>query len=396
MEVKSPEELRAYLQAELDRQYSPDELSALSRVYAKLGLLPANVQLGDALLKLYTAQVAGFYDPHAGKLFLVSPGAPSPGVLTSVLGFILRRDLVGEMLLAHELTHALQDQNFAILGAADDRSNDDRALAIRSVLEGDATLSGFAYVFGGLPKRSLLDLVQQLEGIPAEVAAAMPQIPPVLREELVFQYSAGANFVSWAYLRAGWRGVNALLAHPPTSSEQILWPEKYYVQPDDPTEVRIGGLEDYETGASWRVLEENTLGELMVRILAQAFLEPARAVEVARGWDGDRFVAFGANGRMHVYWLSIWDSERDASEFFFGERDILARHFADASGGGDDLRWSGAGADPYCLERRGDKVLVVLGVAPEECTVRAPAIWAKSSFTREAPSIHIDLAALAR
>ncbi len=157
MEVKSPEELRQYLEAEIARQYTPDEVRGLQRVYERLGLLAPDVDLGQALVKLYTAQIAGFYDPHAGKLFLVPSGMPPVGWTVSFMQFVLRRDLVNEMLLAHELTHALQDQHFGTLAAADDPSNDDRSLAIHAVVEGDATLAGFAYLFGGLPENSLLD-----------------------------------------------------------------------------------------------------------------------------------------------------------------------------------------------------------------------------------------------
>ncbi len=105
----------------------------------------------------------------------------------------------------------------------------------------------------------------------------------MLRDELVFQYSAGAKFVALAYLRGGWAAVNELLAHPPTSTEQVLWPDKYFVHRNVPTLVRLGGLEAYRKPQEWTVMEENTIGALTVRILVEAFLDPTRAERVASG-----------------------------------------------------------------------------------------------------------------
>jgi len=393
MEVKSTEELRQYLQAELERQYSPQEIHGLQRVYERLGLLPTGVDLGEALLKLYTAQIAGFYDPHAGKLFLVPSGVPSPGWTVNLVQFMLRRDLVNEMLLAHELTHALQDQHFGLLAAADDETNDDRALTLHAVLEGDATLAGFAYVFGGLPEKSLLDLVDRLGAVPQEMAAALPDIPPVLRDSLVFQYSAGSRFVALAYLRGGWHAVDAVLAHPPSSTEQILWPEKYYGKRDTPNDVRLDGLDEYRNDKQWRLVEENTLGALSARILLEAFLDHARANHVASGWDGDRFIAFERDdASLHLYWMSIWDDEAAATAFFSAERDLLARKFAGSTAKVEDDRVSASGADPYRLERRGDKVLLAIGMPPDEAAKRMGKLWAKTVFVPQPIQMDLDVA----
>jgi hypothetical protein len=390
MEVKSPEELRQYLEAELARQYTPEQVRGLQRVYERLGLLAPGVDLGEALVKLYTAQIAGFYDPAAGTLFLVPSGLPPVGWTVSMMQFAMQRDLVNEMLLAHELTHALQDQNFGTLKAADDPSNDDRSLAIHAVVEGDATLAGFAYLFGGLPENSVLDLVDRLGAVPAELEKTLPDTPPVLRDSLVFQYSAGAKFVALAYLRGGWTAVNALLQYPPTSTEQVLWPDKYFGQRKAPTLVHIGGLDDYRKANDWKLIEENTMGALTVRILIEAFLDPERALQVASGWDGDRFIAYEKGDALHIIWMSAWDGDAGAHEFFAAEREILARKFPESSAHAEGERIIATGPEPYVLERRGDKVLVVLGVPAGEAAQRVAGVWAKTTLAPEPAQTNLD------
>lgn len=392
VEVKTVDELRAYLKAELDRQYSPGEIRALQKIYERLGLLPPGIDLGDAMLKLYGAQVAGFYDPQEGKMFLVPSGVPSQGWMMNLLQFVIRRDLVNEMLLAHELTHALQDQHFGILAAADDPSNDDRSLALHAVIEGDATLAGFGYVLGGLPESTLLDLVGRLDMIPAELEAELPDTPAILRDSLVFEYSAGARFVALAYLRAGWAGVNALLAHPPQSTEQILWPEKFFAKPDSPMTVVLGGLEHYRTSKEWSLSEENTLGALSVRILLDGFFDHERAERVARGWDGDRLAAFTRGDDLHLFWVSTWDDEAAAREFFAAESDLLERKFEGSSRSAGPDRVVTTSGESYRLERRGQNVLLAIGVPPAEMDARVAEAWAGVVIQPTPVQIDLDLA----
>ena len=399
MNVTDADGVRAHLRAELDREYSPDEIASLERVYVTLGLLPGETDLAGALVTLYGAQVAGFYDPRVRTLFLVDP-PPSVegGWLIALLQLVLRRDLVGEMLLAHELTHALQDQNFDVLGRVSGGGNDDRALAAAAVVEGDATLAGFAYLFGGLPESSLLALVEQLRAIPGAVEATLPEIPAVLRESLVFRYTEGVRFVAWAYLAAGWDGVNAVLAWPPRSSEQVLWPEKYFVEPDDPSEISLGGLDRYRDDPAWELIEENTLGELMIRVLLTEHLDAGRAEWAARGWDGDRFAAWASDGETHVIWMTVWDSVRDAKDFFAAEADVLGAGppapVGDAATppGAPAVVASGNVPHPSCLEQRGHRVLVLLGVARDACAAVAADVWRDTHVTLPEERSPLDLA----
>ncbi len=387
-------EARALLEREVREQFEPGELARIGRVYVALGLLPAGTDLERAFVDLYSAQVAGFYDPIDRRMVLVSEALETRG-FTRVLENVMRRDLAGELVLAHELTHALQDQHVGLdLGRAD-VGEDDAQLAKRAVYEGDATLAGYAAIRGTLRPGGAVALAAKLEAAQEEMTRDFPDVPALIRDTTVFQYVSGVNFVSWAYKDAGWEGVNALLAQPPRSTEQILHPEKYFVRPENPTRVHVGALAPYFRGGEWQLAEEATLGELTIRLLAERYLARPAAAEVAAGWDGDRLVALGRDDELVLVWLTSWDSERDASEFFTTWSRVLAsRH--DGTPTTDETMVALEGVAPYHLERRGTKVLAIEGALEDDLGGLAERIWKRSTFEPNVPFVPLDVAGIAR
>ena len=385
----SATEARAMLEREVRHQFTPGEWATIGRVYSALGLLPAGTDLEQTFLDLYSSQLAGFYDPVDRRMVLVND-ALRTGVFTRVVESVIRRDLAGEMVLAHELTHALQDQHFGLSTGRADVGEDDTQLALRAVYEGDATLAGYATVLGTLRPGTAVSLARKLERVPSQMAHDYPDIPALIRESIVFQYVAGVNFVSWAYKNAGWEGVNALLARPPRSTEQILHPEKYFVRLENPVRVQLGALAPYLHG-EWQLAEEATLGELTIRVLVERFLDRARATEVAAGWDGDRLMALSRGQELALVWLTAWDSERDATEFFSAWATILAGRYPGAASTSDTIISLG-GAQPYYLERRGSKVLAIEGPLESDLPALADRVWRRSSFEPNVPWLPIDLA----
>ncbi len=391
IQAVTPADARAALVRELHAEYSSEELAKLSRVYAAFGLVPAGTDLERAYLDLYSQQIAGFYDPIGGRMVLVEGAVPTD-FLTATLGAILRRDFAGELVLAHELTHALQDQHYGLDVGRNDLGEDDAELARHAVYEGDATLAGFAAVIGSLGRRSAVSLAAKLEGVPGALAQAYPDIPAAIRETVAFQYVAGVNFVSWAYQRAGWDGVNALLAHPPFSSEQILHPEKYFVRAEYPLNVRVGGLAPYMS-AGWQVAEDSTVGEFTTRILAAQFVPRSRAESIAAGWGGDRLVALTHGDDLALVWLTSWDSEQDAIEFFAGYGAILAaQHSESAPQAPAATVLTSQGPFPYRMERHGAQVLAVQGALDADLSRATERVWRHSTSQQTMPAVPLDLA----
>jgi hypothetical protein len=182
--------------------------------------------------------------------------------------------------------------------------------------------------------------------------AKMRAIPPFLLENLMFPYTQGAEFVQKMQRERGWARIGQAFNDPPSSTEQILHPEKFYGdQRDEPMELLLPDFASaFGEGAKVEELYENTLGEFNVVLLLRALgANKAAAAKAAAGWDGDRFEGFETeDGRVVLVWLTTWDSEAEAQEFEAAYRKALgatpARH----------------------LERRGVEVLLVGGANAQE------------------------------
>jgi hypothetical protein len=234
-------------------------------------------------------------------------------------------------------------------------------------------------------------VARKLESVPAQMASTYPDVPALIRESVVFQYVAGVNFVSWAYKRAGWDGVNALLARPPRSTEQVLHPEKYFVKPEHPTRVQLGALAPYLRG-EWKLAEEATLGEFTIRLLGEAYLDRRTAADVASGWDGDRLMGLLKGDQLAIVWLTAWDSDQDAQQFFAAYAGILAQRHPGTAAQKDETVVAVGGAQPFVLERRADKVLALEGPLDDDLAALAERIWRRSSFEPNVPWVPLDMA----
>lgn len=362
VEVKNQDGMRRYFEDDLEREYGDEKLNNMAVAYAKLGLFPEAFDLKKSLLDFYSAQVAAFYDPRTKRLVL--PEDLSGGLFLGALQLLAQRDILGEMVLAHELTHALQDQHFSLEQRLGPSDNDDRTLAFRAVVEGDATLSGFGYIFGFVDEGVLAQVNQSVQGSIHEARSTLADIPEAVAEELLFQYYGGVSFVSGVLDKRGWLGVDFLYRSPPLSTEQILHPEKYFNLPDPPTRVGLKGLSSlFQPG--WKEIENNVLGELMVRVLFKRFISEKEAEVVAHGWDGDRFVAFRKGDEVAFIWATVWDSPKDAEEFLRGYQEILSKKYGDSK----------AASSMATIEQREQKVIVVEGLERAHMKSQIEKIW---------------------
>jgi len=316
-EVQNRRELRAFLKKELDTEDWPKD-EAVARHF---GLVPPGYRLREGVEALYGEQIAGYYDPRTRKFVMVEDRRSLGGLALFALdpaGQIQEK----EIMVLHEMDHALTDQHFDLqraMDAAKKTGNGDFRLAVQSLVEGDATaLMLDAYnerhglptgmpIDAGAMERMLL-LVQFLPFVGGEIANA----PLYLQKSMLFPYLGGAAFVSRLRMNNGWASVNGAFRDLPASTEQILHPEKYGM--DEPVEVRFRRPAAIP---GCRLVTEGTLGEFLIRLRAEVAGYP-RVDSLAAGWGGDRYRIYERNGRTFSIWHTTWDTEDAAFDFYYG------------------------------------------------------------------------------
>jgi hypothetical protein len=297
---------------ELDRQVPPARQRVAERLLVMLGLVPRGTRLREVVGTALREEVAGYYIPRSGTLALVREAG--------LEGF------VAEVTLAHELTHALEDQRFGIgqAGAADllrDRSGADAALR-----EGSATVAMVDYLAltqaGGqeLPEGVRSRVLKELEGIAIPPSSGLPRY---VRESLVFSYAAGAQFVDRIQAEGGWGAVDrAYEEDPPLSTEQIMHPRKYEAG-EPPARVRLHRATLPE---GVRVVARGDIGEFDTAQLLLAANGRRRSEAAAAGWGGSAFELWRVPGGAEVLVMAwAWDTPRDASEFVAAARRSVGR-----------------------------------------------------------------------
>jgi len=332
-------------------------------------------------IKLYLSQVAAFYDPRRKEMVILE-GARQ---LSQEFGFrmVSYGDWRDRMILAHELTHAMQDQNFD-MGARQEKISDngDALLAFKSLIEGDATLSGFAYVRGGMDD-SLADFITaHLTDLPQVSAAREKNVPDALSVPFIFQYAEGTAFVREAYRRGGWETVDAAFRNPPESTAQIIDPSLYFDHLTHPVRISIDGYQ--KPLAGWNRIIEDTYGELALRLIMQtSFGRDSSQVEVARRWAGDRMVVLSRGKDETVIWMVTFTDEQGASLFADFYRQVLDR--VDGAQNLQGVLDQNNGPTPHDLEQNGKTVLVMAGPGAAQFANIAPAVWQASRISDPNP-----------
>jgi hypothetical protein len=350
-----PPRMAAEVEAAFAEDYPDDEAEYDERALVLLGAIPPDMDLKATLSGFVGEQVVGFYDPDTADLVVMG----SPGPL----------DPVEKVTLAHELDHALTDQ---VLGIPLDESpppgEEDSALAVRALAEGDATLAMSMFASRALAAREQFSV--NLSATPEQGSVAeLARFPHYLARTMLFPYLEGLLFVCGLQVEGGWAAVDAAYRAPPTTSAQILLPERFdageeAVDPRDPGALR----------APWVRSDRSALGAADLLFLFEApGGNPSEALpaplDLAAGWAG---------GEMHL-WTRGEDSALGVA---LAQRpreprlcDSLGRWYRAAFGGsiaepgpGELLAVDGATQDAV-LRCPGAEIR--LGIGPDLATARA-------------------------
>lgn len=225
------------------------------------------------------------------------------------------------MVMAHELTHALEDQHFQIEAwAKAARPNDDSELARESVLEGSAMVAMVEYLLQG-SGRSLQDLPDidpaMLIGDMADTPL-LKKAPPFLKDALIFPYLDGLTFSAAILRPSGWEALGGIFTKPPVSTQQILHPA-LYSSGKVPAPIPLPSMEK-ALGADWAKLEENVLGEFGWKEVLKQYLGEPRGKTLSAAWDGDRYAVYEEKPSKRLLLITRERlATHEQSERFFGQ-----------------------------------------------------------------------------
>ena len=401
--VKSGAESRAAIERmlikNLNERTTEAEMHATELSLRKFGLAPGEFQYRPFIIKLLVEQVAGYYDPKSREFHLAD-----------WLELETQKPV-----MAHELTHALQDQHFNLRRFEKWPDGDsDAELAAHALIEGDATLAMNLYLAKN-PLDALAFGRSLLTGVSTE---QYDQAPRSIRESLIFPYLQGSVWATQVYKRGGWPMVSNAFTRLPLSTEQILHPEKYF-QYERPVKVVLpevasllnASISKQESAVSnqqitgtagvppaarrnatqprakstlptahrplptgWRRVESDVNGEWSYYLILDQFLNsPAESKRAAAGWAGDRYVVYeGPGGQVFLAQVTMWDTDSDAREFFDAYVKRTELRYPDAkqlNSGDSKLESVGDRAQAWetsegrvVMQLRGSRVVVLEGI----------------------------------
>jgi hypothetical protein len=308
---------REHFQARITKFMPEQQVRYDESVYAQLGLLPPGTDLMKTMLDVLDEQAWGYYDPDS-KTFFVRGDIPQQ---------------TAGILVAHELTHALDDQYYGIDRLVERvKDDDDRALAISAVAEGSATVVMSLYILDQVQSGKLgLAALAEMQQSEAEKAQKLSQAPAYLQRSLLGPYLLGQAFLlhgnPMQLMSLQPADIDRAFTDPPVSSEQLLHPEKYWTpgKIDLPARVLLPNVSGM-LGPGWKLAATGTLGELTLAVLTGVgpvnMTDPSVAQlagwtdAAATGWSGDLYHYYvDGEGRGATVALTAWDSPAEASEF---------------------------------------------------------------------------------
>src|SRR5882757_105291 len=289
----SRDEVSRYLKVKFDEDESAKRMERSEIVLKKFGLLDRDFHLRPFLVTLLTEQIAGFYDNKTKTVNLldwIQPEEQKP-------------------VLAHELTHALQDQKVDLTKWSEEApkgiahtmqednlhiQTDEAETAREAVAEGQAMVTFVDYSLKPTGKTILdaPDLAEKFRDAAADTSGSpvLMRAPLLLQESLLFPYSEGLGFEQ-AILVKGGRGAAfaGVLANPPSSSAEILHPAVYLSHVPSPV-LRLPDLHPL-LDAEYNSYDVGVMGELDVRILAELFGGRAVSSAITPAWNGGIYYA---------------------------------------------------------------------------------------------------------
>jgi len=293
-------------------QAEREEAKHTRDAWVQLGLVPPATDLVKAELDTAENDVLGYYHSGSKKFRL----------LDHVSALEVRS------VMAHELTHALEDQHYDLAAVQKRATNADQAIAIRAVIEGSAMVStlGMLQRQGGIGRAK-----EEAARTSVSRAKAAQGAPTFVQMRLLLPYTLGFSFLlrgkPWEWLFDGVRltDVEKAYAQVPYSTREILHPEQYWdrAHRDNARPLEMADMSGV-LGPGWKRATAGSIGELgltvitgsTVRIQGFEALLPTRWITAgATGNEGDVYHHYVNGERRVTVFLTRWESLRDGDEF---------------------------------------------------------------------------------
>ena len=307
LEVRSRDQVREFLVQKLHEPDVQKQIANQETIYKMLGMLPDTMHVADFFVKILTEQIIGYYDPKSKVLYVVN-GAPEEYAGITIM---------------HELVHALQDQYVNLDSLQHITGDDDRAAAVQSVIEGQATYEQIYLMVGGSGNIAAQlpggwDQMRQEIRDAQKTQPVFASAPMVIQETLLFPYINGAEFVKRYNAR---HKVRLPFDRMPASTKQVMHDTAFFgTPPDEASSVELPPI----TG----MIDQNNFGEFGTRLyIYQHTRDQDRSIRASNGWDGDRFALVKTPAGSALAWVTVWETPGDAAEFMSAIDDVMRARF---------------------------------------------------------------------
>ena len=332
-ELMSRPQFHDYLMKKLEEDPDTQRFRRTEAVLRKLGLVPRDFDLRSFLVSMLEEQVEGFYDPKTKTMYLLNWVQPD----------------LQQPVLAHELTHALQDQNFdldkwgeVVPEPAGGKKTpvksdpykiepDEERAARQSVSEGQAMLVMLDFILAP-SGRSVADAPFMAEMFKQQTleetqnSPVLKSAPMYIRESLLFSYTFGLGFEQRLLTEGGYQlAFDAALRVPPRNTRQIMTPQAYLDREQLPPMPfpRIASLVE----KNYASYDAGEVGQFDVYVMLKQFGDDKLADELSPKWRGGLYwVVVRPKHKLDpskpvqasdlaVFYLSRWASDEDATRF---------------------------------------------------------------------------------
>jgi hypothetical protein len=383
-QLTSREAVEKYMKAKLNEDKSEQRMERDEIVLKKFGLLDRDFDLGPFMLALLKEQIAGYYDDKTKTVNLLD-----------WLDVDLQKPV-----MAHELTHALQDQHVGLeawgeqtpddvstnaAGDATHLTRDEWDTAREAVAEGQATAVMTDYLLKPAGKSLIANpemveaMLEQMNGA-GEDSPVMARAPLLLSESMLFPYREGLSFEQDIWMDQGQKAAFAgALDQPPNSSWEILNPREYEQHHMAPVPLlpNIHPLVD----PLYTAYDIGQIGQLDLHILAQILGGEVQTSRLTPAWNGGIYwagqlksattaAARAQTASLAILYLSVWRNQASAE------------NFAQLYGQNLDRKYSHVEMEKSNGNEREDRQIYSTSEGPVVITRRGAMVFVAESFPR--------------